>query len=39
MIGEVNPTPGFVNLEKATGVDVAGAIVAHLAALATKPQD
>ncbi len=39
MIGEVNPTPGFVNLEKATGVDVAGAIVAHLVALATKPQD
>ena len=34
MIGEINPTPGFVNLEKATGIDVAGAIVAHLAAAA-----
>jgi len=29
-IGEINPTPGFVGLEQATGVDVAGAIVAHL---------
>jgi len=34
LVGEVNPTPGFVSLERATGVDVAGAIVAHLVALA-----
>jgi RimK family alpha-L-glutamate ligase len=27
VIGEVNPTPGFVRLEAATGVDVAAAIV------------
>jgi len=39
LVGEVNPTPGFVNLEKATGVDVAGTIVAHLVALATKSRD
>jgi RimK family alpha-L-glutamate ligase len=34
LVGEVNPTPGFVGLERATGVDVAGAIVAHLSGLA-----
>jgi RimK family alpha-L-glutamate ligase len=34
LVGEVNPTPGFFSLERATGVDVAGAIIAHLAALA-----
>lgn len=34
LIGEVNPTPGFVKLEKATGIDVAAAIIAHLVALA-----
>ena len=34
LIGEVNPTPGFVNLEQATGIDVAGAIVDHLLACA-----
>jgi RimK family alpha-L-glutamate ligase len=33
LIGEVNPTPGFVNLERATGIDVAGAIIAHLVEL------
>ena len=33
LIGEVNPTPGFVSLERATGVDVARAIVDHLVAL------
>jgi RimK family alpha-L-glutamate ligase len=30
VIGEINPTPGFVGLEAATGVDVASAIVDHL---------
>lgn len=30
VIGEVNPTPGFVGLEAATGVDVAAAIIDHL---------
>jgi ribosomal protein S6--L-glutamate ligase len=34
VVGEVNPTPGFVHLERATGVDVATAIVDHLAATA-----
>jgi len=33
-VGEVNPTPGFASLERASGVDVAGAIVAHLVTLA-----
>jgi len=33
LIGEVNPTPGFVSLERATGIDVARAIVDHLVAL------
>lgn len=33
-IGEVNPTPGFTHLERATGIDVAAAMVAHLAAIA-----
>jgi RimK family alpha-L-glutamate ligase len=31
VIGEINPTPGFVALEAATGVDVAAAIIDHLA--------
>jgi len=31
VIAEVNPSPGFQHLERATGVDVAGAIVAYLA--------
>lgn len=31
VIGELNPTPGFINLEAATGVDVAAAIIDHLA--------
>lgn len=34
LVGELNPTPGFINLEKATGIDVAGAIVAHLVEIA-----
>jgi RimK family alpha-L-glutamate ligase len=33
LICEVNPTPGFQSLERSTEVDVAGAIVTHLAAL------
>lgn len=39
LICEINPTPGFVGLERATGVDAAGAIVAHLVeeARATRP--
>jgi RimK family alpha-L-glutamate ligase len=32
VVCEVNPTPGFAALERATGIDVAGEIVAHLAA-------
>jgi len=32
VVGEVNPTPGSRHLEQATGIDVAGAIVALLAA-------
>ena len=34
VIGEVNPTPGFVSLERATSIDVAGAIIDHLVACA-----
>lgn len=33
LIGELNPTPGFVHLERATGTDVARAVVDHLAAV------
>lgn len=33
MICELNPTPGFSGLEAATGVDVAAAIIDHLAGL------
>jgi len=32
VVCEVNPTPGFIGLEAATGVDVAAAIVDHLVA-------
>ncbi|MGD9253625.1 MAG: ATP-grasp domain-containing protein, partial [Holophagae bacterium] len=32
LVLEVNPTPGFLRLEAATGVDVAAALVAHLGA-------
>lgn len=31
IICELNPTPGFINLEAATGVDVAATIIDHLA--------
>jgi len=31
VVGELNPTPGFVALERATGVDVAAAVIDHLA--------
>lgn len=34
LVCEINPTPGFSSLERASGVDVAGAIVAHLISLA-----
>jgi ribosomal protein S6--L-glutamate ligase len=34
LVCEINPTPGFINLERATGIDVAGSIVAYLATLA-----
>jgi len=30
VVGEINPTPGFLSLEAATGVDVAAAIVSHM---------
>jgi len=30
VVGEANPTPGFIHLERATGVDVAGALVEDL---------
>ncbi len=33
LIGEVNPTPGFVALERATETDVADAIIGHLVEL------
>ncbi len=33
LVCEVNPTPGFTAVERATGVDVAGAVVDHLVAL------
>jgi RimK family alpha-L-glutamate ligase len=33
LVCEINPTPGFVHLEKATGADVAGAVVRYLAEL------
>jgi glutathione synthase/RimK-type ligase-like ATP-grasp enzyme len=36
MVLEVNPTPGFLRLESATGVDVAGAIVGAVVALAKQ---
>jgi RimK family alpha-L-glutamate ligase len=35
-VGEVNPTPGFVGLETATGSDVASAIVEHLVRLGRR---
>jgi len=34
IICEVNPTPGFLALERATGIDVAMAIIGHLVELA-----
>jgi RimK family alpha-L-glutamate ligase len=34
LVCEINPTPGFIGLERATGIDVAGAIVGHLAGMA-----
>jgi len=36
VVCEVNPTPGFVHLESATGLDVAGAIVEELLSLARR---
>jgi len=33
VVGEVNPTPGFIGLEKATGVDVASAVIGHMLSL------
>jgi RimK family alpha-L-glutamate ligase len=30
VVGEANPTPGFIHLERATGVDVAGAMIRDL---------
>jgi RimK family alpha-L-glutamate ligase len=37
LIAELNPTPGFLHLEAATGVDVASAIVRHAIGRATRP--
>ena len=34
VVGEVNPTPGFIGLEAATGVDVASAVIGHMLSLA-----
>jgi glutathione synthase/RimK-type ligase-like ATP-grasp enzyme len=39
VVCEVNPTPGFVHLEEASGVDVAGAIIRHAAGLAVDLGD
>ncbi len=33
---EVNSSPGFEGLERATGLDIAGAIVEHAARLAAR---
>jgi ribosomal protein S6--L-glutamate ligase len=38
-IMEINSTPGFEGLERATGKDVAGAIVEHAVAVAGRQQD
>jgi RimK family alpha-L-glutamate ligase len=35
-VGEVNPTPGFLRLEEASGVDVAAEIVRHVARCASR---
>jgi len=39
VIGELNPTPGFVGLETATGIDVASAIVDHLVGMSRGSYD
>ncbi|MFV2071039.1 MAG: RimK family alpha-L-glutamate ligase [Thermoanaerobaculales bacterium] len=39
VILEVNPTPGFLCLEEATGVDVARALVEHLVACVNGPPE
>ncbi len=36
LIGEVNPSPGFRALERATGADLAGAMVEHMIGLGRK---
>ncbi len=36
VVGEVNPSPGFVALQNATGADIAGAVVEHMVDLASK---
>jgi RimK family alpha-L-glutamate ligase len=36
LVCEVNPTPGFLHVERATGVDVAAAILRHTADLARQ---
>ncbi len=35
VVGEVNPTPGFIKLEEATGIDVASSIVEYASSLIT----
>jgi ribosomal protein S6--L-glutamate ligase len=35
---EVNSSPGFEGLERATGLDIAGAIVEYAARLAARPR-
>jgi len=36
---EVNSSPGFEGLERATGVDIAGAIIDHALALAQEARE
>jgi RimK family alpha-L-glutamate ligase len=36
LVVEVNPTPGFSRVEAATGLDVAGAFVAHLSEMVSR---
>jgi RimK family alpha-L-glutamate ligase len=37
VVCEVNPSPGFTHLEKATGIDVAGSIIEHVVGRSSRP--